>query len=117
MNTVPEIASDSLVRLVFAPGDNERLVGKVFDAVLLDLEDAVPQDRKGRAPGLSAEVAASRPCWVRVNRPFGDECGRDLEALAGTVLGFRVPKVESAAEVAWVADRARATRAMASSSS
>ena len=43
-------------------------------------------------------VAAAKPCWVRVNRPTTDECGLDLEALKGIVLGLRLPKVEGAAD-------------------
>ena len=95
---------------LFAPGHNEKLLSKVFDAgadaVLLDLEDAVPLRLKDRARELVTEVAASRPCWVRVNRPLTEACQRDLDALAGVVTGFRLPKVESASEVAWVAERA-----------
>jgi citrate lyase subunit beta/citryl-CoA lyase len=95
---------------LFAPGHDEKLLRKVFevgaDAVLLDLEDAVPGSLKDRARELVTAVAASRPCWVRVNRAGGKECERDLAAVAGTVLGIRIPKVESAAQVAWVAERA-----------
>jgi citrate lyase subunit beta/citryl-CoA lyase len=95
---------------LFAPGHNEKLLDVVFDAgadvVLLDLEDAVPPDIKDRAREMVAGVAATRPCWVRVNRPRSELCERDLEALAGSVLGLRIPKVESAADVAWVAERA-----------
>src|SRR5258708_29599618 len=55
---------------------------------------------------MVAEVAAARPCWVRVNRARTELCERDLDALAGSALGLRIPKVESAEEVAWVAERA-----------
>jgi citrate lyase subunit beta/citryl-CoA lyase len=86
------------------------LLGKVFDAgadvVLLDLEDAVPPDIKDRAREMVAAVAARRACWVRVNRAGSEECERDLDALAGKVSGLRVPKVESASDVAWVGERA-----------
>lgn len=95
---------------LFAPGHDEKLLGKVFDAgadaVLLDLEDAVPSELKDRARNLVAEVAESRACWVRVNVVRSEECGRDLAAVATRVSGLRVPKVESAADVAWVAERA-----------
>lgn len=95
---------------LFAPGHEEKLLGKVFDAgadvVLLDLEDAVPLQLKDRARALVADVAARRPCWVRVNRPQSEICGRDLDALAGVAAGIRIPKVESAADVEWVAERA-----------
>lgn len=95
---------------LFAPGHSEKYLNRVFDAgadvVLLDLEDAVPESQKDDARRLVAEAAKSRRCWVRVNRPGSEACARDLKALAGLVNGFRVPKVESAEEVVWVADRA-----------
>jgi citrate lyase subunit beta / citryl-CoA lyase len=95
---------------LFAPGHNEKLFGKVFeagaDAVVFDLEDGVPPELKDRARNLVARVAADRPCWVRVNRPRTELCERDLEAVAGVASGLRLPKVESAADVEWVAERA-----------
>jgi citrate lyase subunit beta/citryl-CoA lyase len=95
---------------LFAPGHDEKLHRKVFDAgadaVCLDLEDAVPPELKDRARSLVAEVAADRPCWVRVNRARTELCERDLEALVGVASGLRLPKVESAADVEWVAERA-----------
>ena len=114
MKTFPNRAGGGVTRSprswLFAPGHNERLLRLVFDVgadvVLLDLEDAVPPDLKDRARAMVAEVAASRPCWVRVNKAHSEACARDLDALAGSVLGFRIPKVDSAADVAWVADRA-----------
>jgi citrate lyase subunit beta/citryl-CoA lyase len=99
---------------LFAPGHDEKLLRKVFDVgadvVLLDLEDAVPANLKDRARDMVAEVAATKPCWVRVNRAETPECERDLAALAGKVSGIRIPKVESAGEVAWVAERAPGIR-------
>ena len=74
--------------------------------MLLDLEDAVPLNLKDRARDLVTRVAADRPCWVRVNRPVTDECERDLAALAGVAKGLRLPKVEAASDVDWVAQRA-----------
>lgn len=95
---------------LFAPGHDAKLLTRVFDCgadeALLDLEDAVPPQMKGKARQMVAEAAAARPCWVRVNRPGTDECAQDLEALVGKVTGLRLPKVESAADVAWVASRA-----------
>lgn len=73
--------------------------------MLLDLEDAVPHPLKARARHLVAEVAASQACWVRVNRARTDECERDLSALANVAARLRLPKVESAADVEWVAER------------
>jgi len=90
---------------LFAPGHNEKLLRLVFDAgadvALLDLEDAVPPDIKDRAREMVAAVAAARPCWCG-STGLGASCAeRDLDALAGSALGLRIPKVESAEEVAW----------------
>jgi citrate lyase subunit beta/citryl-CoA lyase len=94
---------------LFAPGHDEKLLVRVFDAgadiVLLDLEDAVPPQLKDRARDLVGQVAAERNCWVRVNRPHTAECERDLAALAGVAKGLRLPKVEAASEVDWAAQR------------
>jgi citrate lyase subunit beta / citryl-CoA lyase len=95
---------------LFAPGHNERLVSKVFDAgadaVILDLEDAVPAEYKDRARGLVAEAAAERPAVVRINPPGTADAQADLAAVAGHALALRVPKVESPEQVAWVVERA-----------
>ncbi len=87
---------------LFAPGNHARRVEKVFtlgaDAVILDLEDAVPIAEKTRT---RAAVAAAVPTehagrtYVRVNDFATDWCVGDLSAavvpgLAGVVL----PKVE-----------------------
>jgi len=114
VKNIPEDAAGPAIRSprtwLFAPGHSEKLLRQVFEAgadvALLDLEDAVPPDIKERAREMVALVAAERACWVRVNRAGSEECARDLAALAGSVVGIRVPKVESAADVAWVAERA-----------
>jgi citrate lyase subunit beta/citryl-CoA lyase len=58
---------------LFAPGHNAKLLDKVFtagaDAVILDLEDAVPADEKDRARSMVAAAVADRPALVRVNAP------------------------------------------------
>jgi citrate lyase subunit beta / citryl-CoA lyase len=95
---------------LFAPGDNERLLGKVFDAgadaVMLDLEDAVPPHHKHAARALVAEVLSDHPAWVRVNAARTEWCDADLAAVAEHACGIRIPKTESAEDVAWVAARA-----------
>src|ERR1700687_5210951 len=92
---------------LFAPGHDEKLLAKVFDAgadaVVLDLEDAVPPQLKDRARDLVARAASEKSCWVRVSRPLSDECRRDIAALAGVAKGLRLPKVEAASDVEWVA--------------
>jgi citrate lyase subunit beta / citryl-CoA lyase len=96
---------------LYGPGHNGRILAKVFeagaDAVLLDLEDAVPQELKRRAREQVVEVLASHPeAWVRINQPRRPEAEADLRAVAGRCAGIRLPKTESAADVAWVAERA-----------
>lgn len=99
---------------LFAPGHSERILAKVFeagaDAVLLDLEDAVPPDQKARARDQVREALADHPeAWVRINRSGSVAARADLEAVAGRCAGIRIPKVESAAHVEWVAGRAPRT--------
>lgn len=96
---------------LYGPGHNERILARVFDsgadAVLLDLEDAVPTDLKANARAQVAEALASHPhAWVRINRPESPEAIADLEAVGSACAGLRIPKVESAADVEWVAERA-----------
>jgi citrate lyase subunit beta / citryl-CoA lyase len=96
---------------LYAPGHSERILGKVFDAgadaVLLDLEDAVPAGLKETARRQVVEVLESHPeAWVRINAARTEQAAADLEAVAGRCAGLRVPKVESAGDVAWVAERA-----------
>jgi citrate lyase beta subunit len=56
---------------LFAPGHNAKLLCRVFeagpDAVILDLEDAVPPDAKQQARAMVAGVLAERSAWVRIN--------------------------------------------------
>ncbi len=104
---------------LFAPGDQPHLLGKVFDAgadaVVLDLEDAVPEAHKVQArvqvaEALAAEAlaagnlpgrASGRPtAWVRINGlSAGEDTGRweeDVRAVVRPGLGgVRVPKSES----------------------
>src|SRR6266542_3053820 len=85
---------------LFAPGHNAKLLGKVFgagaDAVMLDLEDAVPPDAKQTARTMVAEALRARTA----------HCAADLDAVADRAAGIRIPKTESAQDVRWVAKRA-----------
>lgn len=90
---------------LFAPGNSEKLLGRVFgagaDAVVLDLEDAVPESEKDRARGMVAEVVADHAeahqtggpqVWVRLNGPDGP-WREDLSAVVRPGLaGVRLPK-------------------------
>jgi citrate lyase subunit beta / citryl-CoA lyase len=95
---------------LFAPGHNEKLLGKVFqagaDAIVLDLEDAVPPEAKERARTMVAAVVAGMQAIVRVNAPRTAQCAADLDAVGAHAAGIRIPKCESAADVEWVAERA-----------
>jgi citrate lyase subunit beta/citryl-CoA lyase len=98
---------------LFAPGHNPKLLQKVFgagaDAVMLDLEDAVPPDDKATARSMVREVLADHVAWVRVNPARSPECAADLDAVADRAAGIRIPKVESVEDVLWVAARAPGT--------
>jgi citrate lyase subunit beta / citryl-CoA lyase len=99
---------------LFAPGHNAKLLDRVFtagaDAVMLDLEDAVPPEAKDTARRMVADVLVDAspevPAWVRVNAARTDWCAADLDAVGDRAHGIRIPKTESAEDVAWVAARA-----------
>jgi len=88
------------------------MLAKVFeqgaDAVVLDLEDSVPAELKPKARSLVRKALDAQPAWVRINRPGTDAAQADLAAVADAATGLRLPKVESPADVAWVAARAPA---------
>jgi citrate lyase subunit beta/citryl-CoA lyase len=85
------------------PGGSERMLAKArgleADELVLDLEDAVPADRKAEARGMVVEALAAggwaaESVAVRVN-PIGSEWFEaDLAAVAGRVGSIVVPKVE-----------------------
>jgi citrate lyase subunit beta / citryl-CoA lyase len=99
---------------LFAPGHNAKLLDRVFtagaDALMLDLEDAVPPEHKPLARHMVAATLADpptpAPAWVRVNTARTDWCAADLDAVAEHAYGIRIPKTESPEDVAWVAQRA-----------
>ncbi len=98
--------------MLFVPALEERFVAKAHtrgaDAVILDLEDSIAPQAKGRAraavPGAAAEIAAKGvPTFVRINHP-GPLAADDVAAVVGPhVTGLLVPKVESADAVRAVA--------------
>lgn len=94
---------------LFANGDNPAQIDAAFnagaDAVVLDLE-VVSFDRKARAREIVLDVLKSHPAWVRINAPWGDLANIDLYTLSEHVRGICVPRVESVADVDWVAQRA-----------
>lgn len=102
---------------LYVPGHQPELVEKAFrtsaDAVVIDLEDAVPAAHKdlARATVLamttrSPEDLGGKPLWVRLNNLSGPYGGDDLEWLAGVpVAGVRLPKCENPDAVRCVGDR------------
>jgi citrate lyase subunit beta / citryl-CoA lyase len=101
---------------LYVPAHRPERVAKALvagaDAVVIDLEDAVPADRKDAARDLTVALLDDRAAddglsvWVRINPP-GTEAGRrDVAALAGRRLdGLRVPRVDDPQVVREVAER------------
>jgi citrate lyase subunit beta/citryl-CoA lyase len=98
---------------LFAPGNHDRKVEKVFaagaDAVILDLEDAVPVSEKEQTRELVV-AAMQRPRtalgYVRINGVGTRWCMGDLEAVVGPWLdGIVVPKVESPDQLRLISEK------------
>ncbi len=95
---------------LFVPGDSERKLEKardnIADALILDLEDAVSDDRQEIAREMVCAYLKDRPdrsrqqLWVRIN-PLDTELSLpDLAAvMPGVPDGICLPKVYSAAEI------------------
>ncbi|QES50600.1 CoA ester lyase [Streptomyces venezuelae] len=99
---------------LYVPGDRPEVVTKALaagaDAVIVDLEDAVPASRKEYARAATAELLTARPpvpVHVRVNALGSPWAGADLRALTGLhgLAGLRLPKVTSPEQIVRVADR------------
>jgi citrate lyase subunit beta/citryl-CoA lyase len=91
--------------MLFTPGNQPRMVAKVAtfgaDAVILDLEDAVPlAEKEATRPVVRAALptlAGGPPRYVRVNALETGLTGGDLEAIVCADLdGLKLPKVETA---------------------
>ena len=100
---------------LFVPGDSERKLtkslGNPADALILDLEDAVSDDRQTIAREMTGDFLINNPdrsrqkIWVRIN-PLDHEFALfDLAAvMPGVPDGIVLPKVYSAIEVNRLAD-------------
>jgi citrate lyase subunit beta/citryl-CoA lyase len=108
----------------YVPAGDEELVGKAFDneadAVVFDLEDLTPEDRKDAGRKLVAEVISGtppKPVLVRINAIDTPHLSDDLDAIVGPGLSaVRVPKSEHPADIRTVArelDRRRAEAGIA----
>jgi citrate lyase subunit beta / citryl-CoA lyase len=99
--------------LHFVPGGNERMMQKALtlpaDGLILDLEDAVPPERKAVIPPvvrhwLETLDFGGRERWVRMNPIWGDHGETDLEqTLGGRPDGYVVPKPRRADDVRRIA--------------
>src|SRR5438105_15446893 len=95
--------------LHFVPGGNEKMIAKALtlpaDGLILDLEDAVPPDRKVATRPIVREWLqkldfGARERWVRMNPIFTDLAVADLEeTIAGRPDGYIVPKARRAGDV------------------
>ena len=101
--------------VLFAPGNRADLIAKLPrsapDAVVLDLEDAIPATARAKADArpvlrdAARELMASAPhlaVFVRVNAPHSPYFAGDLAVLTPELAGVVVPKLESAADAALV---------------
>lgn len=100
--------------MLFTPANNERMMAKAptrgADAVILDLEDAVPMTEKAAARRLAGQwLARPRsggvPTSVRVNALSTDLTVDDLHEMVQIGLGgIMLPKAESAADLVQVSE-------------
>ncbi|MFE4369169.1 HpcH/HpaI aldolase/citrate lyase family protein [Streptomyces sp. NPDC056835] len=97
--------------MLFVPGDRPERFAKAAssgaDAVLLDLEDAVPAGNKVQAREAAVGWLARSPGLVRVNAVGSPWHADDLAALAeaGALRGVVLPKSSTAPQVAGVIER------------
>ena len=95
--------------LHFVPGGNERMMQKALglpaDGLILDLEDAVPPERKAATRPVVRRWLESldfdgRERWVRMNPVSGEDAEADLEeTIAGRPDGYVVPKPRRAEDI------------------
>jgi citrate lyase subunit beta / citryl-CoA lyase len=101
--------------MLFVPGNRADLTAKAArsapDVIVLDLEDAVPPAAKAQARATVQEAAAHLatevPLCVRVNPTSTSWFVGDVAALPEGLLAVVVPKLESAAQLAEVAEALR----------
>lgn len=101
---------------LYVPGHRDDRIGKAFDsaadAVVIDLEDAVPVGAKERALVNALEALRAAPpereIWLRLNAIGSEWLDNELAALAGATeapAGVRLPKAEDPETVAATAER------------
>lgn len=96
---------------LFVPGDAGAKLEKAWtrgaDALIVDLEDAVPPANKDAARGVVADWLGSQddpsgPIWVRVNNEPGLLEADITAASVPSVAGIVVPKIADSAQVATI---------------
>jgi citrate lyase subunit beta / citryl-CoA lyase len=96
----------------FVPGGQQKMLEKALtlpaDGLILDLEDAVPPDRKAETRPIVRDWLkrdfGGRERWVRMNPISTDLAGADLEeTIAGRPDGYVVPKPRHAGDVREIA--------------
>ena len=103
---------DLLLRsMLFVPGHVDRFfdsaIKSTADALVLDLEDSVPGDKKELArKELKDKVAlyeSAFPLFVRINSRETGFLEKDLDAMASSkILGFMVPKVKNSDDIIYL---------------
>ncbi|RKP46525.1 CoA ester lyase [Trinickia fusca] len=96
---------------LYVPAHKAQVVEKAYaseaDAVVLDLEDAVPANHKDEARAAAASILASnpaKPTYVRVNPASSPWCRDDVEAIAQpSLVALRLPKCDGPEEIRTVA--------------
>lgn len=112
--TLPTLRPRSVL---FAPGNRADLIAKLPrsqpDAVVIDLEDAIPATAEAKAAArpvardAARDLIAAAPhlaVLVRVNSPYSPYFADDLAVLTPELAGVVVPKLESARDVQQVAE-------------
>jgi citrate lyase subunit beta/citryl-CoA lyase len=109
--TAPRTALGRARSWLYVPAHRTDVVAKALagaaDAVVLDLEDAVPAEAKAAAREAAASTGPGRlPVWVRMNGTGTPWAADDVAALGGAEIdGVRVPKADDPAAVAALANR------------
>ncbi|MGW4273253.1 HpcH/HpaI aldolase/citrate lyase family protein [Streptomyces seoulensis] len=106
----PTSARSLFLSYLYVPGHHQKRIGSAYssdaDAVVLDLEDGVPESKKKYARDLVSDVVSgpvAKPTFVRVNSLASGLCTDDVRAVAGPALsGLRVPKVRGLDDLAHV---------------
>ena len=96
----------------FVPGGQQKMLEKALtlpaDGLILDLEDAVPPDRKAATRPIVRDWLArdfgGRERWIRMNPISTDLAAEDLaETIAGRPDGYVVPKPRHAGDIREIA--------------